>query len=76
MRVAALEVADRQIRVNSIHPGPINNRMIRSVEELSSPENVDGVKQDFEDIIPLHRCGESKEIAQLALFLRRMKVNT
>ncbi|MFT6838979.1 MAG: NAD(P)-dependent dehydrogenase (short-subunit alcohol dehydrogenase family) [Sediminicola sp.] len=69
MRVAALECADRKIRVNSIHPGPVDNDMMRRIEKDISPENPEEVIQGFENTIPLKRYADSKEIAKLALFL-------
>src|SRR5690606_11145263 len=32
-RVVALEAAPRGIRVNTIHPSPVDNRMMRSLED-------------------------------------------
>ncbi len=69
MRVAALEFADRNIRVNSIHPGPVNNRMMRSIESQISPDSPKEAQKGFEDIIPFKRYAESSEIANVALFL-------
>ncbi len=69
MKVAAMEFADRGVRVNSIHPGPVNNRMIRSIEEQISPEEPTKAKNDFENSTLLHRYAENEEIANLALFL-------
>ncbi|MGE8381005.1 MAG: SDR family NAD(P)-dependent oxidoreductase, partial [Sphingobacterium sp.] len=36
MRATAIEAAPRKIRVNTIHPSPVNNRMMRSIEEGAS----------------------------------------
>ncbi len=69
MRTAALEFAEKNIRVNTVHPGPVNNRMMRSIEGDSNPENPEEVKKGFEATIPLKRYAESKEIAELTLFL-------
>lgn len=69
MRVTALEAAPRKIRVNSIHPSPVNNRMMRSIEEGSSIEHPDEVKKIFEASIPLGRYAEPIEIAKLVVFL-------
>ena len=69
MRVAALEFASRKIRVNTIHPGPINTRMMRSIEEDISPGNAVEVKKEFEADIPFKRYGEPEEVADLVLFL-------
>lgn len=69
MRVAALESAARKIRVNSIHPGPVDNDMMRRIEKDISPENPEEVIKGFESTIPLKRYADSEEIAKLALFL-------
>ncbi len=69
MRVSALEAAPRKIRVNSIHPSPVNNRMMRSIEEGASPGHATEVQKQFETSIPLGRYAEPTEIAQLVLFL-------
>ncbi len=69
MRVAALESAERKIRVNSIHPGPVDNNMMRRIEKEISPENPEDVIKGFENTIPLKRYADSQEIAKLALFL-------
>ena len=69
MRVAAIEFANRGIRVNTIHPGPVNNRMMRSIEESISPGHAIDVQKEFEADILFKRYAESEEIAQLTLFL-------
>ena len=69
MRVAALEFAERRIRVNTIHPGPVNNRMMRSIEQQISPDNPGEAQKGFVGSIPFGRYAESKEIANMALFL-------
>jgi len=69
MRTSAIEAAPRKIRVNSIHPSPVNNRMMRSIEEGASAGNGEAVKKQFEATIPMKRYAEPIEIAQLVLFL-------
>ena len=69
MRVAALENAERKIRVNSIHPGPVDNDMMRRIEKEVSSENPEEAMKGFEALVPLGRYAESKEIADTALFL-------
>jgi NAD(P)-dependent dehydrogenase (short-subunit alcohol dehydrogenase family) len=69
MRSAAIEVASRKIRVNTVNPSPVNNRMMRSIEEGVSSGKGEQVQQDFEAIIPLKRYAEPDEIAKLVLFL-------
>lgn len=68
-KVAALEVAKDNIRVNSIHPAPVNTRMMRSLEAGFSPGNADAAKEQFTANIPLGRYGEPEDIANLVLFL-------
>jgi len=69
MRVAALEYATKKIRVNTIHPGPVNNDMMRRLEKDMSPENPQQVLESFEATVPFGRYVESSEIAEMALFL-------
>jgi NAD(P)-dependent dehydrogenase (short-subunit alcohol dehydrogenase family) len=69
VKTAALELGSSGIRVNAIAPGPIDNRMIRSLEEQYSPENPDAVREDLNTKIALQRYGTNEEVAKLALFL-------
>lgn len=69
VRSAALELAPAKIRVNAVNPGPIENRMMRSIEEQAAPGAAAAVKQGFEARVPLGRYGTNEEIARLALFL-------
>ncbi len=66
-KTLSVELAARSIRVNCISPGPINTpiyaKMGMSEEALA--EFAAGVQAG----IPLKRFGESKDVAQLALFL-------
>jgi NAD(P)-dependent dehydrogenase (short-subunit alcohol dehydrogenase family) len=69
MRTTAIEAASRKIRVNSVHPTPVNNRMMRSIEEGASAGHGEYVKKKIEAAIPLGRYAEPFEIAKLVLFL-------
>ncbi len=69
MRTTAIEAAPHNIRVNSVHPSPVNNRMMCSIEEGASAGHGEDVKKQFEATIPLKRYAEPIEIAQLVLFL-------
>ncbi|EAR00084.1 SDR family NAD(P)-dependent oxidoreductase [Maribacter sp. HTCC2170] len=69
MRVAALESAVRNVRVNTIHPGPVNTRMMRDIEKDISPDNAQKAKKGFEAGVPFGRYAEAEEIADLVLFL-------
>ena len=69
VKTVALELGASKIRVNAIGPGPIDNRMIRSIETQASSEDPDAVRAYFTTLIPLQRYGTNEEVAQLALFL-------
>lgn len=69
MKCAAIELAPVGIRVNTVNPGPIDNRMMRSIEDQAAPEHGDVVKAGFTKQIPMGRYGANGEIARLALFL-------
>ena len=60
-KAAAIDLAPRKIRVNSVHPGPIDTEMIK----VSPPEQLRArVGQ-----IPMQRMGTAEEVAALVLFL-------
>lgn len=69
MRCLAKELAPRRIRVNSVHPGPIDNAFQKSVEDdLGKIIGRDGT-EFFNEIIPLGRHGTADEVAKSALYL-------
>jgi len=68
-KVAALEAARHDVRVNSIHPSPVNTRMMRSLEAGFDPDDAEAAKAGIEKTIPLGRYGEPADIANLVLFL-------
>ena len=63
----ARDLAGRNIRVNSIAPGPIDTNFF-SATGLSS-EEVEGFSKQIRQQVPLGRFGTSEEAAQVALFL-------
>ncbi|NCD71666.1 SDR family NAD(P)-dependent oxidoreductase [Mucilaginibacter agri] len=69
MRSVALEAAPRKIRVNTVHPSPVDNRMMRSLEAGFNEKDAAGVKSQLEKSIPLGRYAEPSEIADLVVFL-------
>ena len=62
-KVAALELAPYNIRVNSVHPGPIDTPMI--VRE-QTPRRADGV---IGSNTPIPRLGRADEVAKMMLFI-------
>jgi 3alpha(or 20beta)-hydroxysteroid dehydrogenase len=60
-KAAALELAPKNIRVNSVHPGVIDTDMIAI---RSREQNIARVQQ-----VPMKRLGTAEEIAMLVLFL-------
>lgn len=69
MRTAAREGAAHGIRVNSIHPSPVDNRMMRAIEAGFAPGAEAEARTGFERQVPLGRYGTNEEMADLAVFL-------
>lgn len=65
---AASELAP-QIRVNAVCPGPIETRMMRSLERQFDPDNPEAVHDAFAAGIPMGRYGEPEEVASLVTWL-------
>jgi NAD(P)-dependent dehydrogenase (short-subunit alcohol dehydrogenase family) len=68
-RTAALELAHANIRVNTVNPGPVDNRMMRSIEEQASPGHAAEVKRGFESQVALGRYATNEDVARVVLFL-------
>lgn len=69
VKTAAIELAPKRIRVAAICPGPIENRMMRSIETQLSPADAGAVKAGLVSRVPMGRYGTNEEIAKLATFL-------
>jgi NAD(P)-dependent dehydrogenase (short-subunit alcohol dehydrogenase family) len=69
MRCLAKELAPRRIRVNTIHPGPIENAFQNAVESDLSKHIHRDATEFFNEMIPLRRHGSPEEIAQSVLYL-------
>jgi len=61
-KTAAVELGPDRIRVNSIHPGPIDTPMLHASPTFTG-------RQDAYSHLPLERCGQPDEVAALVLFL-------
>ena len=60
-KAAAVDLAPRKIRVNSVHPGPIDTEMI----SINGPEWI----RERVDRLPMKRIGKVEEVAALVVFL-------
>ncbi len=69
VRSAALELGPLGIRVNALHPGPVDNRMMRSIEEQAAPGDAAAVRASFAARVPLGRYATNEDIAAMATFL-------
>jgi NAD(P)-dependent dehydrogenase (short-subunit alcohol dehydrogenase family) len=69
MRSAALEGAPHNIRVNTIHPAPIDTRMIAAINAGRNPSDPSIARKAMESTIALKRYGTVEEVAALILYL-------
>ncbi|HEX4113162.1 MAG TPA: SDR family oxidoreductase, partial [Stellaceae bacterium] len=69
MRSVSKNAAQRNIRVNTLHPGPIDNEFQLNIEKgIGALTGLDGTAL-LNQAIPLHRHARAEEIARAALFL-------
>jgi NAD(P)-dependent dehydrogenase (short-subunit alcohol dehydrogenase family) len=69
MRTAAKEVADRGIRVNTLHPGPTDTAFQQAIEVAATGVPPGEAARLFDAMIPLGRHASPEEIARSALYL-------
>jgi NAD(P)-dependent dehydrogenase (short-subunit alcohol dehydrogenase family) len=69
MRTLAKEMAPRGIRVNSIHPGPVDNEFQHRIEMAATGADRDRAASIFDGLIPLGRHAAPEEVARAVLFL-------
>src|SRR5689334_14366640 len=68
-KTSAGEVARSGIRINAVCPGPIDTRMIHSLESMLNPTDPSSVGDRYQSNIPIGRYGTPEEVANLVLFL-------
>ena len=68
-KTASGEVARSGIRVNAICPGPIDTRMIHSLESQINPADPASIATRYQASLPIGRYGTPEEVANLVLFL-------
>jgi NAD(P)-dependent dehydrogenase (short-subunit alcohol dehydrogenase family) len=68
-KTASGEVARSGVRVNAICPGPIDTRMIHSLEAQINPADPASVAARYQSMLPIGRYGTPEEVANLVLFL-------
>lgn len=68
-RLAANESAPYQVRINSVHPSPVNTEMMRRLEEGFAPGHSAEAQQGIAAGIPLGRYAEASDIADAVVFL-------
>ncbi len=69
MRCVAKEAAHRRIRVNTLHPGPVDNAFQAGIENSLGAIIGRDATQLFNELIPLGRHATPREIARSALYL-------
>ena len=68
MKVFAKELVGEGIRLNVVSPGPIDTPLLHRNPGMTD-EQVEGLKQMMIQNIPMHRMGESADVAKAVLFL-------
>jgi len=66
---ASADVAHTGIRVNAVCPGPVETRMMRSLEQQRSPNNPEAVLNANRNAIPSGRYATPEEVANLVIYL-------
>ena len=69
VKTAALELGPSNIRVNAVGPGPIDNRMIDSLQNQLAPDDPAALRSGIEAGIAMRRYGTNEEVAHLIAFL-------
>ena len=68
-KTAAGEVGAQGVRVNAVCPGPIDTRMIHSLESQLNPNDPASVGARYQASLPIGRYGTAEEVANVVMFL-------
>ena len=68
-KVAALEAATFNVRVNTVNPGVINTQMMRKIEANVAPGAAEAAQAAYNEAVPMKRYGEPEEVANVIAFL-------
>ena len=66
---ASADVAREGIRINAVCPGPVDTRMMRSLEAQRNPTDPDAVIAANRATIPIGRYATPEEVANVVLYL-------
>jgi NAD(P)-dependent dehydrogenase (short-subunit alcohol dehydrogenase family) len=69
MRTAAKELAERRIRVNTLHPGPTSTPFQDDIEMRATGQGQEDAARIFDGLIPLGRHATPEEVAHAVLYL-------
>ncbi len=68
-KVASADVAGQGIRVNAVCPGPVETRMMRSLESMRNPNDPEAVHKAYAASAPSGRYTLPEEVAGVVLYL-------
>jgi NAD(P)-dependent dehydrogenase (short-subunit alcohol dehydrogenase family) len=66
---ASAEVARDGVRINAVCPGPVDTRMIHSVQAQLDPANPEAAEARYKESLPTGRYTTPEEIANMVIFL-------
>ncbi|MDM1293385.1 glucose 1-dehydrogenase [Sphingobacterium sp. N143] len=65
-KTAALELADRKIRVNTVSPGPTRTAVLNKSYDS---QTADGIWDDLAQVLPLKKIGIPEDVAKMVVYL-------
>jgi NAD(P)-dependent dehydrogenase (short-subunit alcohol dehydrogenase family) len=68
-KVASSDVAGLGVRVNAVCPGPVETRMMRSLESQRSPDDPTAAHRAYSATVPSGRYSLPEEVAGVVLYL-------